>query len=239
MIKFIDQFIEEFPIKDELNNNFSNLDRNPLNQNECCYVFDFTQNKIIFQKGFDQFLGYSDEEIDLNFIIDKYHSEDRAVVINIIKAVIYQFKESPFQSFTNFLNMSYRFRRSDGTYVKILSKCWTYTTNDKNQISSVLIKYSDISFIDHTNIVKWSVDPNYIDKERISNEIYGNYLKLFTSRELEVIIEVFKGILSKKIAETLNISEYTVATHRKNIFKKSNCHNREELLEFCMKNGIV
>ena len=63
--------------------------------------------------------------------------------------------------------------------------------------------------------------------------------KFFTKREVEIIIEIEKGQTNKKIGEKLQISEYTVATHRKHIFKKSNCHNSKELLLFCREKCII
>jgi signal transduction histidine kinase/DNA-binding NarL/FixJ family response regulator len=51
-----------------------------------------------------------------------------------------------------------------------------------------------------------------------------------TSAEIRVIGEVAKGAPYKIIAETLNISEYTVRKHVENIYKKTNSKNKVELL---------
>ncbi len=55
---------------------------------------------------------------------------------------------------------------------------------------------------------------------------------LLTKREKEIIILVKEGNTSKEIAQLLHISEYTVETHRKNIFKKLKITSLQELISF-------
>lgn len=60
-----------------------------------------------------------------------------------------------------------------------------------------------------------------------------------SERELEIIKLITEGKTSSEIAELLFISEATVKTHRKNIFKKLKIHNTSELLNFVLNNGII
>lgn len=60
-----------------------------------------------------------------------------------------------------------------------------------------------------------------------------------SDREVEIIRLVVGGKTSHDIAEKLFISEETVKTHRKNIFKKLQIHHVTELMTFAMNNGII
>ncbi len=60
-----------------------------------------------------------------------------------------------------------------------------------------------------------------------------------SQRELEVIKLVAKGYTTKEIAGALYLSNHTIATHRKNIFKKIGINNATELVRYAMRNGIV
>jgi DNA-binding NarL/FixJ family response regulator len=51
-----------------------------------------------------------------------------------------------------------------------------------------------------------------------------------SSREIEIIKLVISGLTSQEIAEKLNISYYTVTTHRRNVNKKLNIKNPQDLL---------
>lgn len=51
-----------------------------------------------------------------------------------------------------------------------------------------------------------------------------------SAREIEIIQLICKGYTNKEIASELFISEFTVSTHRKNIFRKTDTHNVASLI---------
>jgi two-component system, NarL family, nitrate/nitrite response regulator NarL len=59
-----------------------------------------------------------------------------------------------------------------------------------------------------------------------------------TTRELEIIECMIKHLSNKEIAQKLFISERTVETHRKNIFRKTNTKGVGTLIEFIKKHKI-
>jgi hypothetical protein len=60
-----------------------------------------------------------------------------------------------------------------------------------------------------------------------------------TEREREIIILIAKEYSNAKIASELFISERTVETHRKNIYRKTNTSNIVGLLKFAMEHGLT
>ena len=63
--------------------------------------------------------------------------------------------------------------------------------------------------------------------------------KLLTDREREILKLISKEYTNKKIAEELFISERTVETHRKNIFRKTGTHNLVGLIKFAYSNNLI
>jgi len=60
-----------------------------------------------------------------------------------------------------------------------------------------------------------------------------------TNREIEIVRLIEKENSNKQIADTLFISERTVETHRKNIFRKTNTQSIIGLLKYAYKNKII
>jgi DNA-binding NarL/FixJ family response regulator len=60
-----------------------------------------------------------------------------------------------------------------------------------------------------------------------------------SERELQIIRLVMEGLSNAEIGERIFISEETVKTHRKNIFRKLGVHNVAELTTFVMHHGIA
>lgn len=60
---------------------------------------------------------------------------------------------------------------------------------------------------------------------------------ILTQREIEI---VERSLLQDKlIAFDLNISYYTVLSHLKNIRNKTGLHNKEQMVYFATKTGII
>jgi two-component system, NarL family, response regulator NreC len=62
---------------------------------------------------------------------------------------------------------------------------------------------------------------------------------LLTSREREVLQLLAEGKANKEVAAALNISPYTVETHRGHILEKLNLHNPAELILYAVRKGII
>lgn len=60
-----------------------------------------------------------------------------------------------------------------------------------------------------------------------------------TSRELDVLRELAKGLANKEIADSLNISEHTVKDHLKSILGKLHVADRTEAVTTAIQRGII
>jgi two-component system, NarL family, response regulator NreC len=62
---------------------------------------------------------------------------------------------------------------------------------------------------------------------------------LLTAREREILQLLIEGRSNKDIASLLNLSLYTVETHRKNLQSKLNIHGFPELILYAVRRGII
>ena len=65
-----------------------------------------------------------------------------------------------------------------------------------------------------------------------------NRADVLSSREIQIIHQLSKGLSSKMIAEKLFISDHTVNTHRKNILFKLGLSNTAELIKYAVDHNI-
>jgi len=63
--------------------------------------------------------------------------------------------------------------------------------------------------------------------------------RLLTDREREILKLISKEFSNKEIAEQLFISERTVETHRKNIFRKTKTNSLVGLIKFAYANNLI
>ncbi len=63
--------------------------------------------------------------------------------------------------------------------------------------------------------------------------------ELLTTREREILQLLAEGRNNKDIAQLLNLSLYTVETHRGNILQKLNLHSTAELILYAIRKGVI
>ena len=63
--------------------------------------------------------------------------------------------------------------------------------------------------------------------------------ELLTTREREVLQLLAEGKSNKEVANMLNLSLYTVETHRGNILQKLNLHSVPELILYAVRKGVI
>jgi DNA-binding NarL/FixJ family response regulator len=72
-------------------------------------------------------------------------------------------------------------------------------------------------------------------QERGAHDSY----ELLTPREREILQLLAEGKSNKDVASLLNLSPYTVETHRANIMQKLNLHSTPELVLYAVRKGMI
>jgi two-component system response regulator NreC len=62
---------------------------------------------------------------------------------------------------------------------------------------------------------------------------------LLTEREREVLQLLAEGKSNKEVASVLNVSPYTIETHRTNLMQKLNLHNTAEIVLYAVRKAII
>lgn len=63
--------------------------------------------------------------------------------------------------------------------------------------------------------------------------------KLISKRELKILELIAKGYTSEKIGEKLSIAKSTVQTHRRNMLRKTDFGNTQQLVGWAVRKGLV
>ncbi|MFV0290396.1 MAG: response regulator [Mangrovibacterium sp.] len=114
-------------------------------------------------------------------------------------------------------------------------------------VKGFLLKNSDI-----TNVME-AIDAvnsglNYFSSELLDNLVknfktkpdrHVKEMDLLSSREVEILVLICRGLSNQEIADELYISKRTVDKHRANILEKSECKNTAQLVVYAIKNKLV
>jgi two-component system nitrate/nitrite response regulator NarL len=93
--------------------------------------------------------------------------------------------------------------------------------------------------MEHVYKGKKYFDSYFVDSIINEDTDLPNKLKLLTTREREILMEVAKGLSNRKISEKFFITEYTVKKHINHIFNKLNIKDRTEGILYWNKYGLI
>ncbi len=225
---------------DASSNRFGNLKEFPLMKGkQCVYVMDWFNSEVPFSRGVQEMLGYEPNEFKPALLTNFFHPDDKPILDKIIDGTMDHIISNGIDSLKLYHLMTYRIKKKNGDYIKVLRKSMEYEMDKDNKMISNLSHLTDISFISNNNKVEWDLYIPNLNIEKLRNDIRKHFVGFFSQRELEIINLINLGFSTKQMAERLFKSTHTISTHRKNILKKSNCHNFTELLSFCRQNGIL
>jgi DNA-binding CsgD family transcriptional regulator len=97
----------------------------------------------------------------------------------------------------------------------------------------LLLKFDD------TLSVNASLNQIYNKLAQINNSADKSQHEDLSDREIEVLVQLVKGLANKEIADKLNISIHTVISHRKNITDKTGIKSLPGLTIYAITNKIV
>lgn len=223
--------------KKELNG--LNLNAFPVTPKQCLYVINWKNCECTFQKGVKALLGYGEDDFTFDFILKNYHEDDLPFVYRIIKAGVAYCINNDVSQDDFLLLVTYRVKHKNGKYIKVMRQSSMYETDASGKMISNLSLLTDISFLDKSDRIDWHIQADYLNTELFKKEVYLAFVDFFTPREKEIIKLIAQDNTTVQIAKKLFISTHTVGTHRKNILRKSNCHNKIELLNFAHKYGVL
>lgn len=80
---------------------------------------------------------------------------------------------------------------------------------------------------------------NLLNRDRASTNGAFSRLRELTERDVEVLAGVTQGLSDKEIASKLFVSESTVKTHLRGIYRKLRLRNRAQAATFAIENNLV
>lgn len=207
------------------------------------FVFNIYQSSIEFMSnGIADVLGYEPGEMDIVFLMDKIHPDDKSYFLNFEYRITEFFKALPFDKIKNYkVQYDYRVKTTSNKYLRILHQAIQVDYDEQNFYRTLCLQ-TDISHIKPEgkpcfSIIGLDGEPSYfnIQEEDVFNKSYD----LFTNREREILKYIVEGKSSKDIAGKLFISIHTVNTHRKNILNKAGAKTPLDLLRKVMSEGWI
>ncbi len=209
-------------------------------------IIDYTEfNYKYVSDSIKPILGYEPE----SFLVDSFSAfntiifpEDRESMLKGWPAIAQYIKQLPTDIIKHSTcTVDFQIKAFTGNHVHILQQTVMLETDENGRFLYELVKLTDITHWQKTSPLTYIIntpDPDfdmiYIPSEDL--QIQGN---AFSPAELKVLELMANGEKSKDIARQLHISPHTVDTHRRNMLRKTQCSNTQDLIRFAYLSGSL
>lgn len=208
------------------------------------YYFIVNVRKVeyeMFSPEVETVLGYTPEQMTMPFITSKMHPEDLLHYLNFEVAITNFFnKISGEKLFKYKVQHDFRVQKANGEYIRVLNQ-FVIIQHDAENVRTFVVN-TDITHLKKDprpvlSFIGLDGEPSYFNVD-VEN-IFNHTKELFSKRELDVVRLLAKGKSSGEISNALNISKYTVDSHRKNMLRKTGAKSTNEIISIAFNNGWI
>ena len=205
--------------------------------NQFFYFVDYASSRILYvSPNIINVLGFESQEFDLKKVYESIHPDDRKAVYEVGKMVM-QRELNYISGDSNrhvTLYLTYRTAKKNGRYTRISRTVSRHIHPEGGIYEMAVIR--DISHVHCGTRVSFALLGGRLLKDIPEVSCTGPAI---SRREQEIVYYISQGYTSRRMAYELNISQFTVNTHRKNILRKTGTKNLVDLLIYAAANGII
>ena len=209
-------------------------------------LLDFYEYRHLHAEGYEKYFGWPDDLMTAEKILEIVHPDDREAFGTLYSLVLQGLQQMPIpvREIGHFC-ISYRIRRMDGNYVKILETNSIVASDPNANIPLIcLSQMSNIGHLDRSQKVEYYFRLFSDCDESIGamTEILGRYspvVNVFTETDIRILQLIRQGLTSREIAETLFLSRHAIDKRRKKMLKKTGCANSAQLIKRGQDLGFI
>ena len=201
-----------------------------------------TASMEYIQPNIEVVLGYAPEDLSLSLFLSTMHPEDQPYYIYHEKCATKFFGGLPQEKLMKYkFSHDFRIMHKNGNYKRLLAQIIPVYYFSEGGVRTLSV-FTDITYLKmhgtpQLSFIGLEGEPSFYNVK--SNDEFKAVTHSFTRREIEILKYTAEGKRSIEISDILNISKYTVDTHRKNILAKSQCRTINELVAKSIREGWI
>jgi DNA-binding CsgD family transcriptional regulator len=210
----------------------------PLFPDEAVYIYSFKLNKMIYASGWDELLGYSDDEINI-LTITSITSPEYAAFSNEVSDKALMFIQSKIEDLEKYsFTIELKKTHKNGTQVPLISRVGVHST-ENGKITEIIGRSQINRSIKFGKVMRYAAyGPAKSEFEEELNKSLFKYCAI-SIKEKEVLELVSKGYTYKEIAVQFNITLSAVEKRIHPLYKRFEVKSLAHLIRFAYENHII
>jgi DNA-binding CsgD family transcriptional regulator len=205
---------------------------------EAVYIYSFKENRMIYAQGWEDVLGYKDDEINMLAIVNmsaaKFAPFSNELNDKAIKFILGKNEDLEKYSFSIELKKIHK----NGSEVPIVARVGVYGV-ENNRVVSIIGSFRINRSITFGNVMRYAAYGP--EKEEFEEELNKTlfYQLAISDKEKEALALAADGYSFKQIADRLKVSVSAVEKRINPMYKRFNVHSLTHLVSFAKDNHIL
>jgi DNA-binding CsgD family transcriptional regulator len=210
----------------------------PLFPEEAVYIYSFKLNKMIYAKGWEDLLGYPDDEINM-FTITSSTTPDYAAFSNELNDKALMFIQSKTLDLEKYsFSIELKKMHKNGTQVPLISRIGVFHA-ENGKITEIICRSQINRSIKFGKVMRYEAfGPDKLEFEEELNKVLFKYSAIST-KEKEALELVSKGYSYKEIADQFNVTQSAIEKRILPLYKRFDVKSLAHLIRFAYENHIL
>jgi DNA-binding CsgD family transcriptional regulator len=205
---------------------------------EAVYIYSFKENRMIYADGWEEILGYKDDEITMLTIVGitspEYAPFSNELNDKALKFIMSKTEELEKYSFTIELKKIHK----NGTPIPLISKVGVFGT-EHGTLTAIMGRSQINRSIVLGNVMRYEAyGPEKSEFEEELNKQLFNYYAI-SRKEKEALELAAKGFSFKEIANHFNVTQSAIEKRIIPMYKRFNVKSLTHLISFAYDNHIL
>jgi DNA-binding CsgD family transcriptional regulator len=205
---------------------------------EAIYIYSFKENKMIYADGWEETLGYKDDEISMLRIVSisvpKYAPFSNEVNDKALKFIMNKTEQLEKYSFTIELKKIHK----KGREIPMVAKVGVHES-ENGKVVSIIGSFTINRSITFGNVMRYAAygpEKNQFEED-LNKSLF--YTLAISDKEKAALALAAKGLPFKEIADKLNLSISAVEKRINPLYKRFNVKSLAHLVSFAYDNHIL
>lgn len=205
---------------------------------EAVYIYSFKESQMIYADGWEEILGYKDDEINMLTIVSitspEYAPFSNELNDKALKFINSRSEELEKYSFTIELKKLHK----NGSHVPLISKVGVFSS-ESGMVTAIIGRSQINRSINLGNIMTYAAyGPDKSEfEEELNKQLFNHYA--ISRKEKEALEMVAKGYSFKEIANNFNVTQSAIEKRIIPLYKRFNVKSLTHLISFAYNNHIL
>jgi DNA-binding CsgD family transcriptional regulator len=205
---------------------------------EAIYVYSFKENKMIYADGWEEVLGYRDDEITMLTIV-MTSSKEFAPFSNELNDKALQFILNKTEELEKYsFSIELKKIHKNGTAIPMVAKVGVFEA-ENGKVTSIIGSFRINTSITFGNVMRYAAygpEKNEFEEELNKNLFYK---LVISDKEKEALALAAKGLAFKEIAHLLGVSVSAIEKRINPLYKRFEVNSLAHLVSFAKDNHIL